>query len=91
MHDEELAPGRVRSLGPGHAQNAPRVAQIVVKAICLEFALDAVAGAAHAGAVGAPALDHEPVNAPVENEPVIKPLFYERDEVIHALRRHIGV
>ena len=59
VHDEELASGAVRRLGAGHGQHAAGVAQVVVEAVGLELALDAVARAAHAVAVGAAALDHE--------------------------------
>ena len=91
MHDEELAAGRVHSLGPGHAENAPGVAQVVGHAVGGELALDAVAGAAHAGAVGAAALDHEAIDAAVENQPVIEAGVGQGDEIPHRLRCNIGI
>ena len=91
VHDEKLAAGRVHILGPGHTQHAPGVAQIIGHTVGGEFTLDAVAGTAHAGAVGAAALDHEPVNAAVEDQPVVKPAVGQRNEIPHRLRRNIGI
>ena len=58
VHDEELAARGVGGGGTRHAENAPLVLQIVLDAVEKELALDAVAGAAHAGAFGAAALNH---------------------------------
>ena len=91
VHDEELAAGAVRRLGAGHGQHAPGVAQVVVEAVGLELALDAVARAAHAVAVGAAALDHKAGNDPVEDQAVVEAGIGQRDEVIHALGRDVGV
>ncbi len=91
MHDEELAAGGVHSLGPGHAENAPGVAQVVGHAVGGEFALDAVAGAAHAGAVGAAALDHEAGDDPVEGQAVVKALVGQGDEVVDGVGGLVGV
>ena len=57
--------------------------QVVLEAVLGELALDAVARAAHACAVRVAALDHEAVNDPVEDEAVIKALFYETDKIIN--------
>ena len=91
MHDEELAAGGVHILRTGHAQHTTGVAQVVADAVGLELALDAVAGAAHAGAVGAAALNHEAVDAAMEDQAVIKTGVGERDEIPHALRSDVGV
>jgi len=91
MHDEELAAGGVGGLRSGHGQNAALVREVVLHAVELEFALDAVAGTAHAGAVGAAALDHEAGDDPVEDEAVVKALVRKGDEVAHALRRLFGI
>ena len=65
--------------------------QLIVHAVEQELALDAVAGTAHAGALGAAALDHEAGNDAVEDEAVIKAAVCQRDEVIDRLRRDIRV
>ena len=52
-HDEELAAGGVGGLGAGHGQHAAVVAAwSILHAVGGELALDAVAGAADAGALG---------------------------------------
>ena len=91
VHDEELAAGGVHILCTGHAQHTTGVTQVVTDAVGLELALDAVAGAAHAGAVGAAALDHEAGDDPVEDQAVIKTGVGEGDEIPHALRSDVGV
>ena len=65
--------------------------QVVADAVGLELALDAVAGAAHTGAVGAAALNHEAVDAAVEDQAVIETGVGERDKIPHALRSDVGV
>ena len=90
-HDEELAAGGVGVHGTGHGQHAPVVEQVVLEAVLGELALDGVAGTAHAGALGAAALDHKPRDAAMEDKTVIKPLLDEADEVVDAVGRHIGV
>lgn len=85
VHDEELAAGGVGGLGAGHAQHAPLVLQLILEAIEQELALDAVAGAAHAGALGAAALDHKAGDDPVENQAVIEIVIAQVDEIVNAL------
>ena len=70
VHDEELAPCGVGGGGTGHAEDAPLMPQVVLHAVEEEFALDAVAGAAHAGALGAAALDHKAGDDTVEGQAV---------------------
>ena len=72
VHDEELAARGVGRLGTRHGENAALVLQVVLDAVEHELALDAVAGAAHAGALGAAALNHEAGNDAVEDQTVIK-------------------
>ena len=60
-------------------------------AVLQELTLDVPARAAHAGALGAAALDHEAGNDAVEDEAVIKAAVCQRDEVIDRLRRDIRV
>jgi hypothetical protein len=74
--DEELAASGVGA-GIGHGQDPfPAVSQAGT-----EFVVDGVARAAHAGAGGIPALDHEAVDDPVENDPVIESLLHQLPEV----------
>ena len=91
MHDEELAACGVGRRGAGHAQHASFVLQFILHTVEEELALDAVAGAAHAGAVGAAALDHEAGNDPVEDQAVIEVMIAQIDEIIDALGGLIGV
>ena len=51
--------------------------QIVLEAVVGKLALDAVARAAHAVAVGAAALDHKALDDPVEDQAVIKALVHQ--------------
>ena len=91
VHDEELAARGVGGGGTRHAENAPLVLQVVLDAVEKELALDAVAGAAHAGALGAAALDHEAGDDPVEDQAVIKALVGQGDEVGHRVGSLGGV
>ena len=91
MHDEELGASGVGGLGTGHGQNTALVTDVVLDAVEEELALDAVAGAAHAGALGAAALDHEAGNDPVEDQAVVETLIAQGDEVIDALGGLLGV
>src|SRR3989440_3570963 len=50
-----------------------------------------VTGAAAPGAIGVAALDHERGHDTVEREPVVVALTGERNEVVHALRRHLRI
>ena len=55
VHDKELASGRVGHHAASHAQNAAVMLEIVLgKAVVLELALDAIAGATHASRTIAP-------------------------------------
>ena len=91
VHDEELAAGRVHGLCAGHAEDAAGVAKVVADAVGGELTLDAVAGAAHAGAVGAAALDHEAGDDAVEDQTVVEAGVGQGDEVIHALGCDVGI
>ena len=91
VHDEELAARGVGGGGTRHAENAPFVLQVVFDAVEEELALDAVAGAAHTGAFGTAALDHEAGNDSVEDQTVIKMVIAQIDEVANALGRLVGV
>ncbi len=91
VHNEELAARRVGGGGTRHAENAPLVLQVVLDAVEEELALDAVAGAAHAGAFGTADLDHEAGNDSVEDQTVIKMVAAQVDEVADALGRFVGV
>ena len=91
MHDEELAAAGVGILSAGHGEHTAIVMQTIGNAVCHEFTLDAVAGATHAGAVGAAALDHEAGNNAVENEAVVIALVCKRNEVINAFGSDFGI
>lgn len=91
VHDEELAARRIGGGGTRHAENAPLVLQIVLDAVEKELALDAVAGATHAGAFGTAALNHEAGNDSVEDQTVIKMVAAQVDEVANALGRLVGI
>ena len=91
MHNEELATGGVGAGGTGHAQNAPLVTQFVLEAVKEKLALDAVAGAAHTGAIGTAALDHKAGDDPVEDQSVIVIMICQINEVVHALGCLIGI
>ena len=85
MHDEELRAGRVGRLRTGHAENASLVGQGILNTVHQELTLDAVAGAAHAGAFRAAALNHEAGNDTMEDQAVIEVMIAQINEVIHAL------
>ena len=91
VHDEELAARGVGGGGTRHAENAPLVLQVVLDAVEEELALDAVAGAAHTGAFGTAALNHEAGNDSVEDQTVIKMVAAQVDEVANALGRLVGI
>ena len=91
VHDEKLGTSGVGGGGTGHAENAPLVLQIILEAVEEKFALDAVAGAAHAGTFGAAALNHEAGNDPVEDQAVIVVVVAQVDEVVDALGCGFGV
>ena len=91
-HDEELAASGIGMHGPGHGENAQLVVDVfLLPAVVGELALDAVAGAAHAGALGAAALDHEAGDDPVEIKAVIEAGVGKGDEVIHGVGGLLGV
>ena len=91
VHDEELAAGAVHGLRPGHAQHTAGVPQVILHAVGGKLALDAVPRAAHAGSVGAAALDHKAGDDPVEDQPVVVPGVGQGDEIVHALGRDVGI
>ena len=91
VHDEELAARGVGGGGTRHAENAPLVLQIVLDTVEKELTLNAVAGAAHAGALGAAALNHEAGNDSVEDQTIIKMVIAQVDEVADALGRLVGI
>ena len=85
VHDEELAAGRVHGLCAGHAEDAAGVAKVVADAVGGELALDAVAGAAHAGAVRAAALDHKAFDDAVEDQSVIVAFLDQADKIVYRI------
>ena len=92
MHDEELAARGVGHHAAGHGQHAAGVAQVVLsEAVAGELALDGIAGAAHAGALGVAALDHEAGDDPVEDQAVVEVGGHQGDEVRHGVRRDFGI
>ena len=91
VHDEELGAGGVGGLGTGHRQNAALVLQVVLDAVEEELTLDAVAGATHAGALGAAALDHEAGDDTVEDQAVIVVVLSQIDEIGNALGCLVGI
>ena len=91
VHDEELGACGVGGGGTGHAENAPLVLLVVLDAVEEELAFDAVAGAAHAGSLGAAALDHEAGDDAVEDQTVIEIVICQIDEIADALGRLVGV
>jgi len=91
VHDEELAAGRVRIRGAGHGKHAAAVQQAVLEAVGGKLALDAVAGAADADALGIAALDHKALNNAVENQSVIKALIDQGDEIVDGVGGDIGI
>ena len=50
-----------------------------------KFALDAVAGAAHTGALGVAALNHKSGDNPVEDGAVIEALLHQGDKVLDGI------
>ena len=91
VHDEELAAGTVGGGGTGHAQNATLMPQVILDAVKEELTLDAVAGAAHAGALRATTLDHKAGNDAMEDQAIIITLIGQIDEVVHALGCLVGI
>ena len=92
MHDEELAAGRIGHHAARHAEDAAVMLEVVLgKAVVLELALDAVAGAAHAGALRIAALYHEAGDDPVENKSVVEAAVYEAEEIVYGIRCNFGV
>ena len=91
VHDEELAARGIGSHGACHGEHAAAVEQGIVKAVCLELAADAVAGAAGADALGVAALDHKAGDDAVENKPVIEAALYKGDEVVDGVGSDLGI
>ena len=91
MHHKELAACGVGGLAPSHGQNATLMLQIVLHTVEEELTLDAVAGATHAGAFGAAALDHEAGDDTVEDQAVIKIMIAQLNEVLPALGCDRGI
>ena len=54
-------------------------------------ALDAVAGAAHAGALRVAALNHKAGDDAVENGAVVKAALDQVNEVVHRVGGHLGI
>ena len=90
-HDEELAAGGVGPHGAGHGQHTAVMLKVVLEAVLAELTLDGVAGAAHAGALGVAALDHEAGDDPVEDQAVVKALVHQRNEVVDGVGGDVGV
>ena len=74
--DKELAASGVGAAGVGHGDGAPDVGVALP-----ELVLDGVSGSAHAGSGGVPALDHESVDDPVEDDAVVEALLRQFHEV----------
>ena len=91
VHDEELAACGVGHHGAGHGEHAALMLDVVDDAVELEFALDGMAGAAHAGAGGVAALDHEALDDPVEDQAVIEALLGEGQEIVNGDGCDLGV
>ena len=90
-HDKELAAGGVGIHGAGHGEHTPVVLEAVLHPVVAELTADGIAGAAHAVAVGAAALDHETRDHPVEDQAVIKAGLHQADEVIDRVGCHLRV
>ena len=60
-------------------------------AVLRKFAFDAVAGTAHARALGTAALDHEPGDAAVKDQAVVKAAVGQGDEVVDGVGRLLRV
>ena len=91
MHDEELASAGIGGLGSSHGQHTALMSQVVLHAVEPELALDAVAGTAHAGTLGAAALNHKAGDDTVKDQTVIEAFVDQRDEVAHRLGRYFGI
>ena len=91
MHDEELASGGVGRHGARHGEHAAVMLEVILEAVAGELTLDAVAGAADAGALGVAPLNHEAGYDAVEYDAVIKALADKRDEIIDRVGRDFGV
>ena len=91
MHDKELAAGGVGGHGAGHGENAAVVLEVVGKTVGRELALDAVAGAAGADALGVAALDHKAGDHAVEDQPVIEALLHQGDEIVDGVGGDLGI
>ena len=63
----------------------------IIEPVGAELTLDAVAGAAHAGAFRVAALDHEAGDHAVEDGAVIKALLNEGNKVVDRVGRDGGV
>ena len=71
--------------------SAPVVSQVILEAVAGELPFDGVARAAHAVSVGTSALDHKAGDHPVENQPVVKALLYQMNEIIHRIGSNVRV
>ena len=91
MHDEELAAGGIGHHCARHRQDAASMLEIVGNAVHFELALDRVAGAAYADALGVAALDHKAANDAVEDNAVIKLILYQRDKVVDRVGCNLGI
>ena len=91
VHDEELAACGVGIHCASHGENAGSVLEVIFETVGGEFALDAVAGATHAVAVGAAALNHETGNDTMEDLVIIETLIDEGDEVVNSVGSEFGI
>ena len=91
MHDEELGACGIGHHASGHGEHTRRMLQIIGKAVLCKFALDAVAGAAHAVTVGASALNHKASDNPVKDQSVIKTFTDQADKVVYGNRSDFGI
>ena len=90
-YKEELAACGIGMHSSCHRQNAFGMFQIIGHAVSSEFTLDAVAGAAHTGAIGTSALDHETADDTVEDQTIVKMLVDQIDEIVNGFGCNFGI
>ena len=91
VHDEELAACGIGMHSSCHRQNAFGMFQIIGHTVGSELTLDAVAGAAHTGAIGTSALDHETADDTVEDQTIIEMLADQADKIVNGFRCNFGI
>ena len=91
VHDEELAACGIGMHGSCHGQNTFGMLQIIGHTVGSKLTLDAVAGAAHAGAIGTSALNHETADDTVEDQTIVKMLVDQIDEIVNGFGCNFGI